>query len=251
MDNSPLVSIITPAFNSVAFIGDTIKSVQDQAYQNWEMIIVDDCSEDNTCQIVEQFAKTDSRIRLIRHPQNMGPARSRNTAIETAKGRYIAFLDSDDIWLPTKLAEQTDFMGKHECAVSCTAYKKIDENGKIISSLIEVSAKTNYQKLLFSNVIGNLTTMYDVEKLGKVYLPLVKHEDYGLWLTILKMGYEAYGLNECLALYRVRTNSVSGDKMKAASYQWKIYRELEKLPLRKSISYFVRYAYYGYIKFKR
>ena len=236
MEQKKLVSVITAAFNSACLIEDTIRSVQAQTYKDWEMLIVDDGSEDNTSQIVEKFAKTDGRICLIKHPRNMGPAISRNTAIEAAKGRYIAFLDSDDLWLPNKLAEQMDFMGKHECALSCTAYKKIDENGEIIGSLMKVPAKTNYQKLLFSNVIGNLTALYDVEKLGKVYLPLVKHEDYGLWLKILKMGYEAYGLNECLALYRIRSNSVSRNKLRAASYQWRVYREIEKLTLDKILS---------------
>lgn len=251
MEQKKLVSVITAAFNSASSIGDSIKSVQAQTYKDWEMFIVDDDSEDNTCQIVEQFAKSDSRIRLIRHQQNTGPAKSRNTGIEAAGGRYIAFLDSDDLWLPDKLESQTAFMGKHECALSCTAYKKIDENGNIVGSTVGVPDRTDYQKLLFTNVIGNLTAMYDVRKLGKVYLPVVAHEDYALWLKILKMGYEAYGLNECLALYRIRSNSVSGNKIKAASYQWKIYRELEKLSLHKSISCFVRYAYYGYMKFKR
>jgi hypothetical protein len=140
-------------------------------------------------------------------------------------------------------------MQKHQCVLSYTAYKKIDQYGKI-SSLVEVPARINYQKLLFSNVIGNLTAMYDAEKLGKVYLPLIYKEDYALWLNILKKGHNAYGINECLALYRTRADSVSGNKFKAAIYQWKIYREQEKLSMYESIGCFIKYAYCGYKKFK-
>lgn len=251
MEQNKLVSVITAAFNSSFFIGDTIKSVQAQTYKEWELLIVDDHSDDSTTQIVEQFEKSDNRIRLIRHQQNAGPATSRNTGIGAAKGRYIAFLDSDDLWLPDKLKHQIDFMQKHECVLSFTGYKKIDENGNPLSAMLDVPDRIDYQKLLLTNVIGNLTAMYDVGKLEKVYLPVVPHEDYALWLKILKKGHEAYGLNECLALYRVRANSVSRNKLRAASYQWRVYREIEKLPLHKSIICFFRYAYWGYIRFKK
>lgn len=249
MEND-LVTVVTPTFNTAHFVKQTIESVQAQTYKNWEMIIVDDCSLDNTCEIVEEKAKTDDRVRLIRLSQNAGVAVSRNTAIEAANGRYIAFLDSDDLWLPDKLQKQIGFMQKYNCALSYAAYKKIDEAGSIISDTVKVPERVNYKRLLLSCVIGCLTAIYDTKILGKVHLPLKNHEDYGLWLKILKMGYEAYGLNECLALYRIRNKSVSSNKLKAASYQWKIYREVEKLPLHKSIWYFINYAYYGYKKMK-
>ncbi|MCK4293064.1 MAG: glycosyltransferase family 2 protein [Planctomycetes bacterium] len=243
------VSVITPAFNSAPFIKDTIESVRAQTYKNWEMIVVDDASKDSTCQIIEQWARKDERISLLRLSQNKGPAESRNSGIKAAKGRYIAFLDSDDIWLPDKLSLQIKFMQKHKCALSYTAYRKIDKDGNPISNTIKVPEIVTYKKLLSSNFIACLTAMYDSKILGKVYMPdILKRQDYCLWLKILKMGYEAYGLNECLSLYRVRSNSVSRNKIKAASYQWEIYRELEKLPLRKSISCFVKYAYFGYKK---
>lgn len=251
MDNEELVSIVTPACNSAAFIADTMASVREQTHNNWEMIVVDDASQDNTCQIVEQCAKKDDRISLIRFSKNSGPVESRNAAIRAAKGRYIAFLDSDDMWLPNKLDKQVRFVRKHKCALSYTAYKKIDKDGNLIGNTIKVPEVVTYKKLLSTNVIACLTAMYDSKILGKVYMPHIpKRQDYCLWLKITKMGYEGYGLNEPLALYRVRSNSLSNNKLSAAFYQWKVYREVERLPLCKSMNCFLKYAYYGYRKFK-
>ena len=245
------VSVVTAAFNSVPFIGNTIRSVQAQTCHDWEMIIVDDASEDNTSQIVKKWAGSDNRILLIRFSQNKGPAMSRNAAIKAAKGRYIAFLDSDDIWLPDKLSLQIKFMQKHKCALSYTAYRKIDKDGNLISDTIKVPEVVTYKKLLSSNFIACPTAMYDSEILGKVYMPdILKRQDYCLWLKITKMGFEGYGLNQPLALYRVRDSSVSNNKLKAALYQWKVYREVEGLPLCKSMHCFLKYAYLGYRKFK-
>jgi glycosyltransferase involved in cell wall biosynthesis len=245
-----LVSIITPVFNSERYVRQAIESVQAQTYGDWEIIIVDDCSRDRTCEIIEALAGADGRIRLIKLSRNRGPAISRNIAIGSANGRYIAFLDSDDLWLPDKLEKQIRFMKEHDCVVSYTSYKRIDEGGNIISDAMPILEKVNYEKLLLSNVIGNLTAAYDVGALGKIYLPLNGHEDYGLWLKILRSGYEAWGINECLAMYRVRGKSVSRNKLKAAMFQWKIYREAEKLPLHKCVYYFINYAYHGYRKSK-
>ena len=251
MDNQELVSIVTPAYNSAAFIADTMASVRQQTHNNWEMIVVDDASQDNTCQIAEQWARNDSRISLIKFAQNRGPAESRNAAIKAAKGRYIAFLDSDDMWLPHKLDEQIRFVRKHKCALSYTAYKKIDKDGNLISNTIKVPEIVTYKQLLSTNVIACLTAMYDSKILGKVYMPdIPKRQDHCFWLNITKMGYAGYGLNKPLALYRVRHNSVSNNKLKAAFYQWKVYREVEGLPLCKSMNYFLKYAYHGYRKLK-
>jgi len=243
------VSVITAAFNSAPFIEDTIRSVRAQTYRNWEMIVVDDCSEDNTHQIIEQWARKDDRICLIKFSKNRGTATSRNAAIKAAKGRYIAFLDSDDIWLPDKLSLQIKFMQEHKCALSYTAYRKIDKDGNPKSNTIKIPEIVTYKKLLSSNFIACLTAMYDSKILGKVYMPdILKRQDYCLWLKILRMGHNACGLNECLALYRIRTNSVSSNKLKAALYQWKVYREIEKLPFHKAASCFMKYAYFGYKK---
>ena len=245
------VSVVTAAFNSAPFIKDMIESVRSQTYKNWELIVVDDASKDSTCQIVEQWAKKDNRISLVGLSQNKGPAESRNIGIKAAEGRYIAFLDSDDIWLPDKLSLQIKFMQKHKCALSYTAYRKIDRDGNLISNTIKVPEVVTYKKLLSSNFIACLTAMYDSEILGKVYMPdILKRQDYCLWLKITKMGFEGYGLNQPLALYRVRDNSISNNKLKSALYQWKVYREVEELPLCKSVHCFLKYAYLGYRKFK-
>ncbi len=243
-----LVSVVAPVYNCERFVKTAIESVRLQTYPCWELILVNDGSTDDSGNIGQAFARSDSRIKVIELGKNCGVAASRNVGITNAGGAYIAFLDADDIWLPDKLDRQMDFMQSRRCALSCTAYNKIDEDGNPIGRTVEVPDRTDYQKLLSTNVIGNSTAMYDVTQLGKVYLPAVNHEDYALWLKILKMGHEAHGLNECLALYRVRTHSVSSNKLKAASYQWRIYRDTERLPLHTSIGYFFKYAYAGYRK---
>lgn len=245
-----LVSVITPSYNSGQFIEETIESVMAQTYQNWEMIIVDDCSNDNSVEIVFKYSRQDNRIKLIRSKINKGPAISRNEALKIAKGRFIAFLDSDDLWLPDKLNKQLEFMALKKSVLSFTAYAKIDEEGNE-GSVIEVPEKVNYSQLLKTCSIGILTAMYDTKYLGKLFMPdIFSVEDYGLWLKITKNGYPAFGLNKKLALYRIRKQGISSNKIKKASYQWKIYRELENLSLLKSLYYMLFYTYYGYKKFR-
>jgi teichuronic acid biosynthesis glycosyltransferase TuaG len=245
-----LCSIITPAYNSASFIARTIGSVLMQTYPDWEMIVVDDCSTDGVGEVVAEEAEKDGRIRLIRNARRLGQAASRNTAIEAARGRFIAFLDSDDIWAPMKLERQISFMEKERCPLSFTAYKKIDERDFITSCMVEVPKKVDYRGLLKTNVIPCLTAVYDTRPLGRVFmrLGLKAHEDHLLWLDILKRGYEARGLNECLGYYRIREGSVSRNKARAALCQWKVYREFERLPLHESVYYFATYAYHGYRK---
>lgn len=242
-----LVSIITPTHNSSSFISQTIDSVLAQTYGNWEMIIVDDCSTDNTVQIVEDYLKKDSRIRLIRLGKNCGPAVARNRAIEEAMGRYIAFLDSDDIWLPEKLEKQTAFMRENDVDLCYSSYYIIDENGSEKGVFI-TKEKATYWDLLKTCCIGNLTAIYDAERLGKQYMEDVGHQDYTLWLKILKGGATAAGILEPLAKYRIRSKSVSSNKIKAARWQWHIYRNVERLSLPQSVYYFAHYAYNGSIK---
>lgn len=244
------ISIITPSYKSERFISQTIESVLVQTYQNWEMIIVDDNSPDNSNKIIEEYASKDSRIKLIKLDKSSGPAVARNTAIENAKGRFIAFLDADDIWLPEKLKKQINFMLKNNIEFSFTEYYKIDENGEKISGVIKRPQKVNYNKMLKSNYIPCLTAIYDTKKLGKVYMPLIlKRQDYGLWLKILKKIDFAYALNEPLALYRIHSNSVSSNKFVAAYYVWKLFREVEKLNIFKSSYYFTNYMIISYFKF--
>ena len=239
-----MVSIITPSYNSEQFISQTIDSVLAQTYENWELIIIDDCSIDNSNKIIEAHMQRSEKIKLILLKNNSGPAIARNKGIEQAKGRYIAFLDSDDLWMPEKLSKQLTFMQKNDIALSFTSYYHMEEESEKIIQYIYALNKVNYSELLKKNIIGCFTVMYDTEKLGKVYMPDIrKRQDYALWLTILKKVPYAYGLDEMLGYYRVRSNSVSSNKILSSKYNWKMYRDIEKLPLHKAIYYFGWYTY--------
>ncbi|WP_108947135.1 glycosyltransferase family 2 protein [Shewanella halifaxensis] len=240
--NNPLVSIITPSFNCSNSIFKTIDSVLNQTYQNWELLIADDCSSDNSCEVIEKFTALDSRIKLIRRDWNAGPAVTRNRAISEAKGRYIAFLDADDTWYPSKLEKQIAFMQSKNIALSYTSYRRVHEDGRELG-VVNVPESVSYSDILKTNSIGCLTACYDTELLGKVYMPnIAKRQDLGLWLKILKRIDNAYALEGCLADYYVGVSTVSSNKIAAAKYQWRIYREVEKLPLLKAAYYFVSYA---------
>lgn len=243
-----LVSIITPTYNSEDTILRTIQSVLQQTYYHWEMIIVDDCSIDNTVKIVQQMQQEDSRIRLVELSSNSGAAIARNKGIEQAQGRYIAFLDSDDSWHKTKLTKQIAFMKQNNLALSYTAYNKVNEKGKFIQ-VVNVPKKVSYTDMLKYSRIGCLTAMYDTQLLGKVYMPLIrKRQDLGLWLRILKKIDFAIGFTEVLADYTVRKDSISANKLGVATYQWRLYREIEKLSLLRTCYYFCHYAMHGLLK---
>lgn len=245
-----LVTIITPSYNSSIFILKTLKSVTSQSFDNWEMIIVDDCSSDNSVEVIQSFADQDPRIKLIQLAENSGAAVARNTAIEAAKGRYIAFLDSDDAWLPNKLEKQVQFMLDQDIAFSFSAYEKIDETGKVFG-YIGVPKKTGYHDLLKTCSIGCLTAMYDVEKLGKVYMPAnTKREDFATWLAILKQVDYAYGMPDVLAQYRVYASQSSAKKAKMAKENWRLYRDIEQLGMLRSAYYFTHYAVRGVLRTK-
>jgi hypothetical protein len=236
-----LVSIITPLYNSEKLISETIESVLAQTYKNWEMIIVDDCSTDNGVNIVNKYQKNDDRIKLIKLSKNSGAAVARNTAIKNADGRYIAFLDSDDLWYPKKLEKQIEFMKQNNYFFTYTNYQKMSESGELINEIVKSPRKLVYKKALHTNYIGCLTAIYDKKKLGKVYMPEIrKRQDYGLWLKILKQ-VDGYGLNKNLAYYRVRENSVSSNKLNLIKYNWQLYRDIEKLSIFRS-SYYILYT---------
>jgi len=239
-----LVSIITPSYNSERFIAECIESVLAQTYTEWEMIIVDDNSPDNANKIIESYLKKDKRIKFLILDKNSGAAIARNRGIGAAEGKYIAFLDCDDMWMPQKLEKQVAFMQQHDIALSYTGYYSIsEEEGKIIKE-IGVPPRTDYHELLKQNTIGCLTAMYDSRELDKVLMPdLRKRQDYALWLKILKQIPYAMGIEEPLAYYRVRKTSLSANKIRSSFYNWKMYREVEKLPLHKAIYYFGWYTY--------
>lgn len=239
----PLISVITPAYNAEKFIGETIESVLAQTYKNWEMIIVDDQSKDGTVACVEKYQQKDRRIKLVVLETNSGSAVARNKAMEIAEGRYIAFLDSDDLWLPEKLEVQLAFMQHKDIAFSFTKYMRIRENGSETSDIMSVPNVVNYNQLMKRCVIGCLTVMIDREKVGRLEMVNIRtRQDYAYWLTITRKGFLAYGIPQVLAKYRVVENSISSNKLKAARQNWNLFRHIENQPLGKSIWYFVNYA---------
>ncbi|RYD88715.1 MAG: glycosyltransferase family 2 protein [Sphingobacteriales bacterium] len=247
-----MVSVITAAYNCAAFIEQTISSVQAQTYPDWEMIIIDDKSTDDTVLIIKTLAATDSRIKLLRNTENMGPAKTRNRGIEIARGRYLTFLDGDDIWLPDFLAISVSYMKKHHHAFVFSSYRRLDENLQPLYKDFIVPKKVSYNGLLKTCPISCLTAMMDVEKIGKHYMPdIPKRQDYGLWLSILKITGHAYGIKQPLAIYRIRKNSVSRNKYEAMLYVWKVYREVEKLNMLYSAYLIVNYSVNGLIKYSR
>lgn len=245
-----LVSIIMPLYNSSDYIKATIDSVIEQTYKNWELIIVDDCSTDNSLRIVQQY--DDIRIRLIKNTVNSGAAVSRNNAIKAAKGRWIAFLDSDDLWEKDKLLQHIGFMLKENTPFSFTGYNVLNSENKIIAVFEPSKDIYKYSMILRHNYIGCSTVIYDANVLGKVYMPVeaIKREDQACWLRILKNGVDAVCFHERLTTYRVYNSSVSSNKFKMVKYQWDVYRKVERLPLIKSVFCMMCWAVLGVLKYR-
>jgi teichuronic acid biosynthesis glycosyltransferase TuaG len=244
----PLVSIITPSWNVEGLIGETIASVQAQTFADWELLIADDCSTDNTAAVIESHAASDPRIKLIRQPRNGGPALARQAAIEQAQGRFIAFLDSDDLWSPTKLERQIAFAREHRAALSFTAFRRINEDGSVTGRLISVPASLTYDQLLRNTAIATLTALVDRDIAGPIAMKNEGYDDFCLWLSILKPGHVAYGLSEDLARYRVRGVSVSSRPLRSAGWVWHIYRNVERLSLVKSAWCFAHWGARAWLK---
>lgn len=245
-----LVSVIMPVHNAETFLNQSIQSVIVQTYHNWELLVVDDCSNDNSAIVIQKFVQQDNRIKYLKTNRPSGsPILPRDIGIENAKGRYIAFLDSDDAWLPNKLETQLKMFEQYEDMAICFSnYEKMTEGGKRNNRVVQAPAITTYKQLLLGNVIGCLTAVYDTQKVGKVFFQNHSHEDYILWLEILKKGYVARNTNTIEALYRVRENSVSSNKLKTLCWQWDIYRNVEKIGLFRSSYYFFNYAYRAFKK---
>lgn len=244
-----LVSIITPSYNSARFIKQTIESVIKQTHQNWEMIIIDDCSIDASVEIIQGYMQKDSRIRLIKLEKNSGPAIARNKGIKAAKGKYLTFIDSDDIWNQYFLEKSIKFINAKKCDFVFASYERVDENLNPILNPFIASKKVNYNDILKTCNISCLTAFINIKNIGKFYMENVGHEDYTLWLKILKKIDCAYGIQEPLAKYRILNNSLSRNKIQSALWQWQIYRKIEKLSLIQSLYYFVQYTYYGFKKY--
>jgi teichuronic acid biosynthesis glycosyltransferase TuaG len=239
-DDSPLVSIVMPSYNTGDYIEETILSVINQTYRNWELIIVDDNSIDNSLEVIERFMKVDSRIALFKNFKNSGAAISRTIGIKKASGEFIAFLDSDDVWYQNKLKKQLCFMIENNYTFTCTAYAHIDSESFTTGKIILTKQKANYNDTLLSCPIGNSTVIYNSSILGKFVVPNIrKRNDDALWLQILKKTPYIYGYQVILSNYRVRKNSISSNKISLIKYHWKLYREIENLGLFKSLYHII------------
>jgi len=245
----PLVSIVTPSFNSEKFIAETIASVQNQTVADWELLIIDDASSDDTVAHIKKLQAEDPRIKCFPLSENKGPANARNLGIKNAEGRYLTFLDADDIWFPEFLETGIAEAKMHHFVFA--SYQRLDEDLKPYLSDFIVPRKVNYTDILKSNSISCLTAFLDIEKLGKKYMPLIKkRQDMGLWLQYLKEIDFAYGIQKPLAIYRIRRNSLSRNKKSLLKYQWKFYREVADLSVVESAYYMFCWAYNGFIKYR-
>ena len=256
--SGPAVSVIMPMHNSAAFVAASIRSVQAQTFEDWELVVVDDSSRDGSADTVTRMAQSDSRIRLLGNDGRPGAAGARNVAIAAARGRYHAFLDSDDMWLPTKLARQLELMARTATPLTFSAYYKLEPGSTVEAvdftpskRVVRAPLRLEYRHLLRQDYIGFLTAVYDTEQLGRRFLPpLKRRQDYALMLSILREGHVAIGLAEPLALYRAgRSGSLSSNKFVAARYNWHIYRHVEALPLPRALWSFGNYAVRAGLKY--
>ena len=244
--NKFLISIITPVYNCEKLISETIECVQSQTYKNWEMLLVDDCSSDNSAEIIKEYAKKDERIKYFKLDENSGAAKARNKALEKSRGRFIAYLDSDDLWKQDKLEKQANFMLENNYAFTCTDYEKINENGESLNKIIRIPKRVNYNYYLRNTIIQTVGVMVDTKITGKEVLVMPnirRRQDAATWCQILKAGHECYEVPENLSYYRVVTNSLSSNKFKAMKGTWFLYRNIEKLSLFKSCFCFIGYAF--------
>jgi glycosyltransferase involved in cell wall biosynthesis len=243
IEENPLVSIITPMYNAENFIAETISSVQNQTYSFWEHIIIDDGSNDNSTGIVEKLAISDNRITLVKNKTNNGAAICRNQATNLAKGRFIAFLDADDLWHPDKLEKQLQFMMANGCDVSYTSYQHINEEGNPLNKRIKALTSLSYKKQHSNNYIGNLTGVYDAAVLGKILAPNIrKRQDWAVWLEAIKRsGKPALGLQKDLSYYRVRKGSISANKTNLIAHNFRFYNKHLKHSWLESVYYLLRF----------
>jgi teichuronic acid biosynthesis glycosyltransferase TuaG len=246
-----LVSIITPMYNCEKYVEDMIKSVINQTYFNWELIIIDDCSTDNSIKIVEDIMKFEPRILLIKHFENLGPAEARNTGIRKAKGKFIAYLDSDDLWHKEKLKVQIDYMKNKNAATTCTSYGIISESDKNFYNEFIVPPVIRYKDLLKRNYFSCDTVIINRTMIEDIYMESApQNEDYITWLKIIKQVKVAYGIPRVLAQYRMSNISRSSNKFAGAFNRWKIYRVKERLSWTSSLYYIVHYCIGGLIKYR-
>lgn len=246
------VSIVCAAYNCSKYLSKTIESVQAQNYLEWELIVVDDCSTDDTVEVAESYASEDRRVKVMSNDVNVGPARTRNNGIKAAEGKYLAFLDGDDFWEPDFISTSIDFLQTRGGVFCFSSYYRVDEDLNPLYEPFIVPVRVNYNSILRTCPISCLTAFIDIEQTGKYYMPdIEKRQDYGLWLSILKDVDYAYGIEKTLATYRIRKGSVSRNKWKAMYYVWKVYRDVEKINLFKSAYLLGVYALNGVKKYSR
>lgn len=241
------VTIITPVYNCEEFIEETINSVIAQTYKNWELLLIDDCSTDQSNRIIKEYIKKDSRIKYFRTKKNSGAAIARNIALDKSTGRFIAYLDADDLWKEDKLEKQINFMLENNYAFTCTAYEKIDEDGNLLKK-IRLPQKVDYNLFLRNTIIQTVGVMVDTKITGKDILVMLNYrrrQDAITWSRLLKNGYNCYGVPEYLSYYRVVHNSLSSNKIKAIKMNWYWYRKIEKLNFFKACYCFIGYAFNG------
>ena len=252
VDKDSLISIITPMYNSEKFIPLCIESVLAQTYKNWELLVVyDSGTNDSSPDIVKKYSNMDSRVKLIKVPNGKGLSLSRNYAIQKSNGRFLAFLDSDDLWLESKLEKQIYFMKQNRCALSCHGFRRINSDGNTIGRKISVPYNITYKRLLQQNCLGCLTVMIDLDKTGKIQFIETKHEDFILWLRLLREGHKCLGINEDLGRYRIVENSRSADKFESVKNTWRIYREFEGLSLPHAALRLSQFSIRNLIKYSR
>ena len=252
MTDKPLISVVMPAYNAEKYIAAAIESVISQTYTSWELIVVNDCSRDNTLQIAQRFADKDPRIKVIDNTENIGVAGTRNKGLDAAAGSWVALLDSDDIWHSDKLEKQLETAHSTGADIIYCSYGIIDENGSRSLEDFTVPAETDFEKFLAVSVISSSTVMLSREIASQYrFITDFYHEDLVYWLDILKAGYKARGVVQVLAQYRVAKGSGASNKLKSAYNRWVIFRRHLRLPLVKSISCIIQYAFAGLKKYSR
>lgn len=242
------VSIIMPAYNAVGTIADSIFSVQQQTYQDWELLITNDCSTDDTAALIKEIATKDPRVKLLEHETNQRAFGARNTSIQAASGRYLAFLDSDDLWTPQKLANSLTFMRDHNASFIFTAFTRFDTDPSKIESHVQVPAHVTYWKLLGDNVIATSTVVIDRSIHTDIVMPESYYDDFACWLSLLKGGAIARGINEPMMRYRKTQGSLSRNKFKSAQKVWYAFCHEQQLSLPQSVFHFARYMWNGMFK---
>ena len=246
METQPLVSVIMPCYNMEKYLPATIASVQRQTFPDWELIVVDDISSDKTPAVLQDNGSQDPRIRWVVQEEHSGIASARNRAIQMAQGRFLAFLDADDLWQPEKLERQLAFMQERDIAFSYSSYDCVDEDGRHLNKTVKATEDMDYEAYLRNTIIGCSTVMIDTLKVESVVVPDFRtSEDTATWLDILRKGFIAYAIEEPLVSYRIRRKSASSNKLKAAADLWKVYRQHERMPFFKAVACFSSYAFHA------